>query len=491
MSQAILQIKAVNSAETVTGASRFHLLGVEIDNLTMREAVEQVIMATQAGRQCSIAFVNADCLNLAYTNTSYARILSRQAHVFADGIGVKLAARMSGIDVRDNVNGTDMFPHLCEAAARTNRTVFLLGGQPGIAEKAAESMAHSTPGLKIAGTHHGYFTPEDETEVVCAINDSKADIVLVGLGAPRQELWIHNNLDRLDAKVAIGVGGLFDYFSGRIPRAPLFMRKRGLEWVWRLWQEPKRLARRYLIGNMLFLVRCLADKSQHFAKHRLPELDDAAARTGPRRIAGWSRRFRLFDAGKRATDLAVGILAFIGLSPILLAAALAIRLESPGPVLFSQIRVGRDGRRFRIHKFRSMYIDAEERRARLLAESDRTGSHFKMRSDPRVTRVGRLIRRLSIDELPQLWNVINGTMSLVGPRPNLESEVAEYQVDELARLSAKPGITCTWQVSGRAELPWERQIELDLDYVYRPSLANDLRLLFMTIPAVLTGRGAY
>ena len=211
-----------------------------------------------------------------------------------------------------------------------------------------------------------------------------------------------------------------------------------------------------------------------------------------RQAAAWKGRQRRHERIKRLIDMAGAGAALAVLSPLLAFTALAIRLESKGPVLFSQVRVGKHGEEFLIWKFRSMYMDAEKRRrAQLLASSDRQGSHFKMKQDPRITRVGRIIRRLSIDELPQLWNVLNGTMSLVGPRPNLPAEVARYRVEELDRLKSKPGITCTWQVSGRADLPWERQIELDLDYVYEPSLAADLGLMLRTIPAVLSGKGAY
>jgi lipopolysaccharide/colanic/teichoic acid biosynthesis glycosyltransferase len=179
------------------------------------------------------------------------------------------------------------------------------------------------------------------------------------------------------------------------------------------------------------------------------------------------------------------------LSPLFLLTSLAIRLESEGPIFFAQTRVGMNGNRFKMYKFRSMYIDAEKRRAQLLAQSERPGAHFKMKHDPRITKVGRFIRKFSIDELPQLWNVINGTMSLVGPRPNLETEVEQYKLYELGRLAVKPGITCFWQVSGRADLPWERQVELDLNYVHQRSLKTDLHLMLRTIPAVIGGKGAY
>ena len=169
-----------------------------------------------------------------------------------------------------------------------------------------------------------------------------------------------------------------------------------------------------------------------------------------------------------------------------------IRLESPGPVIFKQKRIGRDGRPFNFYKFRSMYIDAEQRRQELLkANESKDGVIFKMQKDPRVTRFGRFIRKFSIDELPQLFNVVVGDMSLVGPRPPLPSEVAEYTLEDRKRLTVKPGITCIWQVSGRSDIPFRQQVALDKEYIMSRSLWRDLWILLKTVPAVLTGKGAY
>jgi lipopolysaccharide/colanic/teichoic acid biosynthesis glycosyltransferase len=156
------------------------------------------------------------------------------------------------------------------------------------------------------------------------------------------------------------------------------------------------------------------------------------------------------------------------------------------------MRVGYRGKQFRLWKFRSMYLDAEHRLAELQSQNEvRGGVIFKMKKDPRITRVGSFIRKTSIDELPQLWNVIRGDMSLVGPRPALESEVARYTIEERVRLMAKPGLTCIWQVSGRSDIPFSQQVLLDEDYLYRQSLFTDIKLLLQTIPAVLRGKGAY
>jgi len=188
----------------------------------------------------------------------------------------------------------------------------------------------------------------------------------------------------------------------------------------------------------------------------------------------------------------VGALALLAVfGPLLLTVALCVRLTSRGPVLFRQVRVGRDGSLFRIFKFRSMYVDAEARLAELRHLNEHDGVLFKIRDDPRVTRVGRWLRRFSLDELPQLLNVVLGQMSLVGPRPPLPSEVAAYADDVRRRLAVKPGMTGLWQVSGRADLPWEEAVRLDLRYVENWSLSLDLVILLRTMTAVVRSSGAY
>ena len=172
------------------------------------------------------------------------------------------------------------------------------------------------------------------------------------------------------------------------------------------------------------------------------------------------------------------------------ALALAIKLDSPGPVFFRQRRVGLQGRTFDIFKFRSMYLDAEERLESLRAQNEMSGPVFKMKNDPRITRVGRFIRRTSLDEFPQFWNVLRGEMSVVGPRPPLPSEVRQYKRWQRRRLSVKPGITCVWQISGRNNIDFDRWMQLDLEYIDQWSLWNDIQICLKTIPAVLGSRGA-
>ncbi len=195
--------------------------------------------------------------------------------------------------------------------------------------------------------------------------------------------------------------------------------------------------------------------------------------------------------GKRALDLALGSAAFVLTLPLVGLAAAAIKLESKGPVFHRAVRVGRDGRKFTFLKLRSMQVGAEELRGLLLHLNEAQGPAFKLHNDPRVTRVGRLLRKMSLDELPQLLHVLQGHMSLVGPRPPFPEEVERYQPWMLKRLSVRPGLTCLWQIRGRSDLSFEEWMRLDIEYVERLSFGLDLKILILTVPAVLSARGAY
>jgi exopolysaccharide biosynthesis polyprenyl glycosylphosphotransferase len=207
----------------------------------------------------------------------------------------------------------------------------------------------------------------------------------------------------------------------------------------------------------------------------------------------WSeRRWLAYESFlKRLVDVALTSLGLVAVLPIWLVIAVAIKLDSPGPVVFVQDRVGQHGRRFRFYKFRSMYIDAAERFASVQAHNEAEGPVFKMRKDPRVSRVGSFLRRTSLDELPQLINVLKGDMSLVGPRPPLPNEVAQYRPADLIRLSVKPGLTCLWQINGRSNVGFDRWMEYDREYVSNMSFWLDLRILARTVGAVLSMRGAF
>jgi N-acetylglucosaminyldiphosphoundecaprenol N-acetyl-beta-D-mannosaminyltransferase len=228
---------------------------IPIVNTTMSEAIDWIIDRAKNNIKSHIAFVNPDCLNISYIHHTYKKILISAERVLPDGIGIHVGCRMLGVSLKANINGTDLFPRLCEKIAERNVSLFLLGARPGIAEQVANKMQQLHPGLCIAGTHHGYFDQASEKNVIRNINSSKAEILLVAFGAPKQELWLAEHREQITAPILIGVGGLFDFYSDRIPRAPQWIREIGMEWVWRLLQEPGRMWRRYIIGNPLFLYR--------------------------------------------------------------------------------------------------------------------------------------------------------------------------------------------------------------------------------------------
>ena len=212
---------------------------------------------------------------------------------------------------------------------------------------------------------------------------------------------------------------------------------------------------------------------------------------------GWKRLVWRWVVGgahvaKRTVDIAGSVLALVCLAPLFAVIAVLIKLEDGGPVLFRQVRVGRHGRHFMMFKFRSMRVGAEAHLNELLGKNKHeVGVTFKIKDDPRMTVVGRWIRRFSFDELPQLWNVLRGEMSLVGPRPPVPREVALYSLADRRRLAVKPGITCIWQISGRAEIDFPGQVQLDVRYIESRSFWQDVRIICKTVPAVLSGTGAY
>ena len=210
------------------------------------------------------------------------------------------------------------------------------------------------------------------------------------------------------------------------------------------------------------------------------------------KLAVWEIGLRTLFGVKRLLDLLGAIAGLILLAPLFLLVAIAIVFEDGFPVFFAQTRVGQYGRQFKFYKFRSMLRNAEKLKDTLVRQNESgDGVIFKMKRDPRVTKVGRFIRRFSIDELPQFLNVLLGDLALVGPRPPVPREVAEYSLDDRKRLHAKPGLTCLWQIQGRSEIPFKEQVRLDLQYIHSQSLWKDIIILLKTVPAVLFGRGAY
>ena len=204
-----------------------------------------------------------------------------------------------------------------------------------------------------------------------------------------------------------------------------------------------------------------------------------------------SMEFSLYEVIKRLIDVVCSFMGVLLLSPLFIIIAIIIKTTSKGPVFFSQKRVGKNGREFDMYKFRSMVVNAEELKEKLAAQNEMSGPMFKMKDDPRVTKVGKFIRKTSIDELPQLWNVLKGDMSLVGPRPSLPKEVAQFEDWMYKRLEVKPGLTCYWQVSGRNNIDFEDWMKLDVKYVEERNPWIDIKLIFKTVFVLFGDKNAH
>jgi exopolysaccharide biosynthesis polyprenyl glycosylphosphotransferase len=285
---------------------------------------------------------------------------------------------------------------------------------------------------------------------------------------------------------------LGDLYLGRLDRLPEIAASYAVDWV--VFGLPRRFLAHDSTANAIGLCETLG------IDLTIPVdlFDTRAAHVVRRDVAGLPAisfsvhgRHPVWQfALKRAFDVAGACFLLALSAPVWLAVALAVKLDSPGPIFFVQPRCGRYGRVFPFLKFRTMVTDAESRKAALRELNEKSGPVFKIQRDPRVTRVGRMLRKYSIDELPQVLNVLVGHMSLVGPRPPVPAEVEKYELDHRGRLSMRPGLTCLWQVSGRNEIEFEDWVKLDIEYVERWSLLLDMQILLATFPAVISGRGA-
>lgn len=235
--------------------SQVNILGLMINNVTQDQAIEWIFELVQGSTARQLAFVNPHCVNISLKDRVYRDAILASDLVLPDGIGIQMAGRMMRTPLKQNVNGTDLFPALCQHSAAAGLSIYLLGGEPGVAERVARWLAENAPAVTVAGYRDGFFSPVEEPEVIAGINASGANLLLVAMGVPRQDVWIRQHLPALKVGVAMGVGGLFDFYSDRIARAPLWAREAGLEWIYRLSNEFGRMWRRYLIGNIEFLVK--------------------------------------------------------------------------------------------------------------------------------------------------------------------------------------------------------------------------------------------
>jgi exopolysaccharide biosynthesis WecB/TagA/CpsF family protein len=231
------------------------ILGVEVAVSSQAEALRRIEALADAPAPSMVVFVNAHTVNVAVRNHGFRSVLAAADIVLNDGIGMEIAARLQGRTFRENLNGSDFLPLVLDLASRRGWRVYLLGGRTGVAGAAARALRRANPELQVCGVHHGFFDPSESTAVVDDVRRSRADMLLVGMGNPAQELWLSEWLPQTGARVGIGVGAFFDFQSGKIRRAPQWMNRAGFEWAYRLLREPRRLARRYLFGIPLFLLR--------------------------------------------------------------------------------------------------------------------------------------------------------------------------------------------------------------------------------------------
>jgi N-acetylglucosaminyldiphosphoundecaprenol N-acetyl-beta-D-mannosaminyltransferase len=628
------------------------LFGLPIANVTAIEAVAQIERLILSGSTHQVATANLDFVRNALGDAYLQAIICECSLVVPDGAPIVWASKLFGKPLPQRVTGVDLVPRLAQLSADRGYGIFVLGSTDENSGRAIEVLRKSYPQMNVVGRYSPEIRPLDEmddNEILRRIEEANPDLLLVAFGNPKQEKWIHRNRGRLKVPVSIGVGGSLDLIAGSLQRAPLWMQKTDLEWVFRAVQEPGRLVPRYAKDAVALLrylpMGLLADALQprrsiagetvtavhgttrivslpaSLCEDRCKELErevETTVRLNQSLIVDLSRTTRveadglgslleahrimrmtgktmwvtgmtrsvsrlfeytavkgmipsamtpleavrfaalsehklarnehlgtvgaytfgnmLTDSGrwslvdqlsrgygesgylrdyiralrinlkrynwfvafngaklfKRSMDIVISFSALVALFPMFFLVALIIYLEDGGPALFWQTRVGLWGQEFRFPKFRSMVLDAEQRKTELLSESHHgSGITFKMRRDPRVTSIGAVIRKLSIDEFPQLWCVLRGEMSLVGPRPPMPCEVARYTLQDRRRLDVKPGLTCIWQVSGRGELAFDKQVMLDMHYIENHSILLDITLLFKTIPVIITGHGAY
>ena len=247
----------MKATPTVTAVRRSVILDVPVASLDVPDALALILRLVEERPPVHLAYVNAHTLNLASRDRAYRAVLRRATLVLRDGVGVGLAGRIQGQPFPANLNGSDFNPRLLALAAEHAWPTYFLGGRPGVARKAAESMATRIPGLRVAGVRDGFFAEGETFRVVSEIRASGAVVLMVALGNPRQEAWLDRHLSATGVRLGVGVGGFFDFAAERVPRAPLWMQQAGLEWSFRLWQEPRRLWRRYVLGNPEFLARVL------------------------------------------------------------------------------------------------------------------------------------------------------------------------------------------------------------------------------------------
>lgn len=465
----------------------------------------------------TINFTDLNVLFLRKKDDAFREITDQAVDLFVpDGVSMRLLLAKKGVPLDGHLTASRFMRHCCLRSPESVRH-FVLGGTPAQVASLVAALRTQNPNLNVVGSHPGDFSPADEESVVAAINQCMPDILWSCLPTPRQEAFARKWKSTLTPRVNLLVGAGFDFvaataliertrrrFAAAHARGLLSVARRAAgipAFFWKLGRHLPDLQREQAEAPLNWWV---SRSSFLWAQRRRLR---AAFTRERHRTRSWRRR-----AAKRAVDLLAGLVAVLLTAPLLLLTALTIYLVDGRPLFFAQRRVGQDGRIFKIWKFRTMRRDAELVEKQLTAHKIEKDEHFfkepdderilklrrillqhsrstKYPRDPRIIRFGRFIRRFSLDELPQIFQVLTGRLSLVGPRPFAVYEVAEYGPRHVLRHRVKPGVTGPWQISDRNNLTFEESIELDLDYIREQSFLLDLTLLLKTIPAAFGNRG--
>ena len=471
-------------------------LGLSLSRVEPNRFVSWIGLGLMTPGNKTLSFVDATILNQCRDDKQAYEMLKRAELLVPRGQALQLQLSVYNVDSQPSVPTQLLYDELLlDLESRQLKTVFLTSNN--------RMMATLEPLLlqRYPSLHYSIETLNDQyhfstTELAARLQQSESRVVISLLDSPQQERML-SRLNRLmKDQLFIGIG------SG-LPESIMELRVNEST----LWRRIALALRKKRHSILLKPTHWTGYVARWFEAKLHPQGDTAQLNLAilgsswrsrllrtiiAVKASSFRMRRRLGTLLKRALDL-IGVgTGLLLLSPVLIIVVLLIKISSPGPIFYSQMRVGLRGKLFRMWKFRSMYTDADKRKAGLEAQNEMAGGVlFKMKRDPRITPIGRVIRRLSIDELPQLLNVLTGEMSLVGPRPALPQEVEAYPVLARARLEVKPGLTGLWQISGRSDLPFDKQVLLDTAYVHTQSTTNDIKLIAKTIPAVVSGKGAY
>ena len=485
--------------------SRF-VLGMRVDGTSYAAATALVTQWAMQGESRYVCEAPVAMVMESYDCGDYQTVINRADLVTPGGMPIVWVLRRLGLRGQPRVYGPELTLHICEAAARHGLPVGFYGGTKPALALLVKRLSERYPGLRVAYAYSPPFrapTPDEEARTIADICRSECRILFVGLGCPKQERWMARHRGALPA-VMVGVGAAFDFISGAKPQAPHWMQRLGLEWLFRLSTEPRRLWFRYAWHNPRFvgLVAWQLAWTRWRKRSGKPRREQTIPGAEAQSDRAWIgidvqglerslRQKRVQLLLKRVFDGAAAAVFLLVLAPALLLVALLVRFSSRGPVIFRQSRVGYRETAFVMYKFRSMRLEHDLNLASAQQIAAAHGLLVKGENDPRVTPIGRCLRSTSLDELPQLFNVLNGDMSLVGPRPLVPFMLEPYPEFRKARALVQPGITGLWQVRDRerntSAVP---MMPHDLEYIRRFSLILDLGILLRTPFVAGSGKGA-